>query len=92
MLVLTRKANQSVVIGGSIVVRVLHVTRDQVRLGIDAPPEVQVHREEVFLALQQANRDAAATDAAALSRLACLATGASDAEPSGRSPAVVPPD
>ncbi|MGH9102748.1 MAG: carbon storage regulator CsrA, partial [Acidimicrobiales bacterium] len=59
MLVLTRRANQSIVIGGRIVVRVLQVQRDQVRLGIDAPRDVEVHREEVFAALEEANRLAA---------------------------------
>lgn len=66
MLVLTRRANQSVVIGGTVVVRVLQVQRDQVRLGIEAPREIQVHREEVFKALQEANQQAAASSAAAL--------------------------
>lgn len=66
MLVLTRRANQSVVIGGTVVVRVLQVQRDQVRLGIDAPREIQVHREEVFEALQEANRQAAASSTVAL--------------------------
>ncbi len=59
MLVLTRRTNQSVVIGGNIIVRVLQVQRDQVRLGIEAPREIQVHREEVFRALEEANRQAA---------------------------------
>lgn len=66
MLVLTRRANQSVVIGGTVVVRVLQVQRDQVRLGIEAPREIQVHREEVFKALQEANQQAAASSTAAL--------------------------
>lgn len=66
MLVLTRRPNQSVVIGGTVVVRVLQVQRDQVRLGIEAPREIQVHREEVFEALQEANRQAAASSPAAL--------------------------
>lgn len=61
MLVLTRKVNQSIVIGGTVVVRVLQVGRDQVRLGIEAPAEVLVHREEVFQALEAANRTAATT-------------------------------
>ena len=59
MLVLTRHANQSIVIGHDIVVTVLEVRGDQVRLGIDAPRDVQVHRQEVFIALQQANQQAA---------------------------------
>jgi carbon storage regulator len=61
VLVLTRKVNQSIVIGGTVVVRVLQVGRDQVRLGIEAPTDVLVHREEVFQALEAANRTAAAT-------------------------------
>lgn len=58
MLVLTRRANQSIMIGHDIVVTVLEVRGDQVRLGIKAPRSVDVHREEVFASLQQANRDA----------------------------------
>ena len=59
MLVLTRRANQSIMIGHEIVVTVLEVRGDQVRLGIKAPRSIDVHREEIFLQLQQANREAA---------------------------------
>ena len=59
MLVLTRRANQSIMIGHDIVVTVLEVRGDQVRLGIRAPRSIDVHREEVFATLQQANQDAA---------------------------------
>ena len=52
MLVLTRRANQSIMIGEDIVVTVLDVRGDQVRIGIKAPRSVDVHREEVFVALQ----------------------------------------
>lgn len=52
MLVLTRRVNQSIVIGGDVVVTVLEVRGDQVRLGIDAPRSIDVHREEVFQALR----------------------------------------
>ena len=59
MLVLTRRANQSIMIGDDIVVTVLDVRGDQVRIGIKAPRSVDVHREEVFVALQRdAARDA----------------------------------
>ena len=51
MLVLTRRANQSIMIGEDVVVTVLEVRGDQVRLGIVAPREIEVHREEVFRAL-----------------------------------------
>jgi carbon storage regulator len=48
MLVLTRRKNQSIVIGGDIVVTVLEVKGDQIRLGITAPRNVQVYREELL--------------------------------------------
>ncbi len=60
MLVLTRRVNESIMIGHEIVVTVLEVRGDQVRLGIEAPRSVDVHREEVFAALHRANSDAAA--------------------------------
>ena len=59
MLVLTRRANQSIVIGHDVVVTVLEVRGDQVRLGIRAPREVTVHREEVYAEIQRENRQAA---------------------------------
>lgn len=48
MLVLTRKTSESIVIGNDITVTVLEVRGDQVRIGIDAPRSVQVHREEIY--------------------------------------------
>ena len=48
MLVLTRRAKQSLMIGEDVVVTVLEVRGDQVRLGIEAPRSVAVHREEVY--------------------------------------------
>ena len=59
MLVLTRRANQSIMIGQDIVVTVLEVRGDQVRIGIKAPRDIDVHREEVFDALRLANQSAA---------------------------------
>lgn len=59
MLVLTRKSGQSIVVGNDIVITILDVHRDQVRLGIEAPRTVDVHRQEIFEALQEANRKAA---------------------------------
>ena len=52
MLVLTRRANQSIVIGTDVTVTVLEIRGDQIRLGITAPRDVAVHREEVWLQLQ----------------------------------------
>jgi carbon storage regulator len=48
MLVLSRKMGDSVVIDGSVRVRVIEIKGDSVRLGIDAPREIPVHRHEVF--------------------------------------------
>jgi carbon storage regulator len=58
MLVLTRSTDQEIRIGQNIVVRVLEVKGDRVRIGIDAPPTVAVHRQEVFLEIERANRAA----------------------------------
>ncbi len=55
MLVITRKPDQSIVIGGEIEVVVLGITKDGVRLGINAPRSVQVHRREVFEAIAAEN-------------------------------------
>jgi carbon storage regulator len=56
MLVLTRHPHQSIMIGPDVVVTVLDVRGDQVRLGIRAPRDVEVHREEVYAALHPAHR------------------------------------
>jgi carbon storage regulator len=65
VLVLSRSEGESVMIGSDIVVTVLEVRGDVVRIGIDAPRDVKVHREEVYRALEQANREAAGADSAA---------------------------
>ena len=54
MLILSRKVEQSIIINGDIVVRVLSVDRDIVKLGIDAPKEVVVNREEIQRVIQGA--------------------------------------
>lgn len=52
MLVLTRKTNQSIMIGDDIEISVLAVTGDKVRIGISAPRDVPVYRKEVYLSIQ----------------------------------------
>ncbi len=59
MLILTRKLGESITIGDNIKVTVLGIYGRQVRLGIDAPLKVVVHREEVYVKIQQENRKAA---------------------------------
>ena len=53
MLVLTRKSNQSIMIGDEIEISVLSVVGDKVRLGIQAPRSVPVYRREVYVAIQR---------------------------------------
>jgi carbon storage regulator len=69
MLVLSRRANQSIVIGQDIVVTVIEIRGDHVRLGIEAPREVAVHRDEVAAEIRAANRAALASGSTDVSRL-----------------------
>jgi carbon storage regulator len=53
MLVLSRKEDQSIVIGGEIVVSVVDIGRGRVQLGVTAPPHMTVHREEIHRRIQE---------------------------------------
>ena len=57
MLVLTRKRGERIIVGDEIVIEVLEILRDKVRIGISAPSEVSIHREEVYEALQREGRE-----------------------------------
>jgi carbon storage regulator len=59
MLVLSRQRDESIIIGDNIVITVVDVRGDKVRLGIEAPREVSVHRREVYEAIQRENQQAA---------------------------------
>jgi carbon storage regulator len=59
MLVLSRRVGESIVIGDNITVTVLEVRGDVVRVGVDAPRQVAVHREELWRELEEANRASA---------------------------------
>jgi carbon storage regulator len=63
MLILSRRINEKIVIGDDIIVSVVEVRGDQVKLGIEAPRNVKVFREEVFIAIQEENKRAAASGA-----------------------------
>jgi carbon storage regulator len=78
VLVLSRRAGESIVIGDDVVVTVLEVRGDVVRVGIDAPRSVRVHREEVYRELQDANRAAAQADESAVASLSSLLSAPRD--------------
>lgn len=59
MLVLTRKAGQNLVIGDNIIIKILEVKGDAVKVGIEAPRELAVNRQEIHEAIRQANQAAA---------------------------------
>ncbi len=59
MLVLTRKVDESIIIGDNIKITVVDIRGDQAKIGIEAPREISVHREEVYLEIQEENRRAA---------------------------------
>lgn len=60
MLILNRKENESITIGDDIEIKVVSVEGNQVRIGIDAPSHLDIHRKEIYIAIQEENRAAAA--------------------------------
>ena len=62
MLVLSRQRDESIIIGDNIVITVVDIRGDKVRLGINAPTEIPVHRQEVYEAIQRENQRAAGLD------------------------------
>ena len=94
MLVLSRKTRDAIVIGHDVRVMVLSIGRDQVRLGISAPPDVEVHREEVYLAIQEANRQAVASSGEAVEGLAAVlpSKGTAERADAGADPDAGTPD
>lgn len=66
MLALSRKANESVMIGNDIEITILEIKGDQVKVGIGAPKSVPIYRKEIYLQIQESNKEAvkeAASDA-----------------------------
>ncbi|MFW5887268.1 MAG: carbon storage regulator CsrA [Bacteriovoracia bacterium] len=70
MLVLTRKLGESIAIDDHIKITVVQIKGKQVRLGIKAPNDTKIHREEVYQAIQEQNTQAAQSDFGSLHQLA----------------------
>ena len=70
MLVFTRKREESIIIGNGIEIRIVRIGREGVRIGITAPPEVPVHRGEIYQLAGSTNASAAESDATRVSSLA----------------------
>ncbi len=62
MLILTRKLGESIAIGDDIKITFLDIKGKQLRIGVDAPKHVSVHRDEIYQAIQEQNLQAAASD------------------------------
>lgn len=69
MLVLSRKLNQSIQIGDDIEVKIISIEGDQVKIGIEAPKHIDIHRKEVYLSIQEENSRAASLSVDLLSQL-----------------------
>ncbi len=59
MLILSRKTGESLVIDGRVIVKIIRTDGDTVKVGIEAPSNIPVHRQEVYEEIQKANREAA---------------------------------
>ena len=58
MLVLTRKTGEAIQIGDDIEITVVSIKGDQIKLGINAPKNIEIHRKEIYLEIQKENEDA----------------------------------
>ncbi len=69
MLALSRKLGESIVINDNIVITVLDISRDQIKIGIEAPRSVPIHRKEVYLQIQEENKAATTSNEKAVDQL-----------------------
>ncbi|WP_213647013.1 carbon storage regulator CsrA [Paenibacillus lautus] len=58
MLILSRNKGQKIMIGDNVVLSILEINGDQVRIGVEAPSNITIYREEIFEAIQQQNKEA----------------------------------
>jgi carbon storage regulator len=77
MLILTRKVGENVVVDGRIHIKVLRLDGDGVKLGIEAPAEVSIHRQEVYDEIQRTNQQAVVSDRPRVPKLDAAISGTS---------------
>jgi carbon storage regulator len=66
MLVLTRKLKESIMIGDDIEITIVSIDGEQVKIGINAPKHVEIHRKEIYLDIQKSNQEAAQSSSATI--------------------------
>ena len=86
MLILSRKSGESIVIDGRIKVTIIRIEGEAVKVGIEAPSEVQVHRQEVYDEIQRSNQQAITRQRPALPKFAVAQTR----KPSGNNASPAP--
>jgi carbon storage regulator len=93
MLILSRKSGESIIIDGCILVKIVRIEGGMVKVGIDAPAEIPVHRQEVFDEIQRNNIEAITRSRSALPRINMpqASKGIALAAPAGASPGAVTP-
>ena len=69
MLVLTRRINESIKIGDDIEITILSVSGEQIKIGIEAPKHIEIHRKEVYIDIQNENNQASQTSIDLLKQL-----------------------
>ena len=85
MLILTRKPGESLYIGDNVKVTIVEIKGNQIRVGIDAPPELRIYREEIYLQILDENKkaaEAASTSSAGLDSLSTAWSGRKVSDPS----------
>lgn len=74
MLILTRKLNEAIQIGDNVKIKILHISEGQVKIGIDAPTEVRIYREEIYTEIEKQNKAATEGQKSAAVKAAGLLT------------------
>lgn len=69
MLVLKRKVNESIMIGNDIEIKIISYDKDGIRIGIEAPKEMSIYRKEIYLEIQEENKEAVAENKNKLDQL-----------------------